>query len=590
MVTLERTTSNQEETVNDDSDMRRRAAAVRSFRNNYWSLMNRTGFGGMSTTQETIRWLDEMKTTDDASEQKSIIWREDFIQKDGSLILEQGESLYATFMNHMNAAKPYLSEDSYRRWFDRLYDTRAQSSSTSSFKMKLNWVQSELGNYVSRWKKVAQERDAIVKNPQFQYLLASEPDLEILNDREKCLNLHYLQRRGLVSKALALMNANETDRVDIFAIAKGKLMSAAGKEILLRSKVGVWLERIFSSKANGKKIAAFVNGSEPTSLEGLIQNWTGVKRRFDNIEKKFMERWEGSGIRGFQLFSKTQFLSLNYTQRLRYVEQAEDRLDAANDVENEAPILLKLRHAMDTTDWEDATELIGQGKMSNLSEKDFRRLKSMESYVKQFSGGREIKERSLDVTEARKRIDMIVEELGVHHSEIEPMILRLLKSPHANRNIHQFRWIVYNNDWCTTHGYLNYDIARRGASKENEELTRERSAKGEDVGRNDVIGATTAHQQAIRKREYATHKATFHHVDVTNSAANNTTAEWLEQPQDSRDLYWRSYIANDKGTPKSHNWHCDLLANLTELRSLSRTINNAGFIYNGPSHALVGLN
>lgn len=512
-----------------------------------------------------------MKLTDDTAEQKSIHWREDFIRKDGSLILQQGESLYATFTSHMRNAAPYISKESYNRWFDRLYDTREHSSSTSSFKMKLSWVQSELGNYVSRWKKVAEDRDALVKNPRFKELIKEEPDLAILSNREQCLDLPYPERRGLVSKAMALINATDTSRLDLYASAKSKLQIAAGHTYILNGKVGVWLERIFKSKADPKKISAFVNGSGPKSLEGLIRNWADVKLRFDGVEKKFKERWEGTGIRGFQPLSKTQFLSLHYTQRLRYVEQAEDRLDDANDVENEDPILLNIRHAMDTKDWEVATDLIGEAKTTIRSEKDFRRLKSMESFVKQFSGGnKEIKERGANVTEARKRIDTIVQELGQQHSQVQPMIQRLLRSPHANRNIHQFRWIVYNEDWCETHGYLNYDIARRGASKENEEQTRIRSKNGEDTGRNNVIGATTSNMQAIRKREYANHQATFDHVDVSKEDANNVTAEWLEREQDPKDLYWRTYIANEKGIPKPHHWHKDLFVYLTELRSLTR--------------------
>lgn len=536
---------------------------------------------GSQETAATEQWAKTQKATEEGV--KSL---RDFYEGFLRVQLASGRSLHSRFHSGIKSAvqNKWISSASYEKWVARF------ENPSSSYKDREKWVDQDMPMMMERWRTAAEERKKLMGNEGFKALAKKKPEFAAIVSEEAFLNLHYDKRNSLVAAARAAMLATDKNQGGMYDEAKAKLQSAVASGILSGGKVGLWLERIFKSNASPAKINEFVNGSGATSLNALMKNWAAVTEKFDATQKKFKERFEGTGVRGFQPLSKSQFLALHYAQRLQYVKQAEDRLDEGNDVETEAPILLKVRHAMDTKDWEGAAEFIGQAKTTLRSEKDFARLKSMESYVKQFSGKKEIKARTANVTEARQRMDMILAELGQHHSEVQPMVERLMKGPNANRNLHQFRWIVYNNDWCTTHGYLNDDIARRGGSKENEELTRQRSENGEDTGRNDVIGATTSHMQAIRKREFANHKATFQHVDVTNGGAKSTTAEWLEREQDPKDLYWRTFIAKDKDGPKSHNWHRDLFVSLTELRSHARTLKNAGFIYDGPGRPLIGLN
>ncbi len=562
------------ETKNSDAirspEMQRRAAAVLSFRDSYRSLMNRTGFGSLDTTRETLQWLADMKLTDDVSEKKSIHWREDFIRKDGSLVLEKGESLYQTFTSHMSAAAPYISKASYNRWFDRLYDTSAQSSSMSSFQMKMAWVQSELGNFVGRWKKVAEDRDTVVKNPLFKDIIAAEPELAILSDREKCLDLHFRERRGLVSKAIARINAQESSRLELYATAKEKLQDAATNKWMLDGKVGVWLERIFASKADPKKIVAFVNGSGAKSLEGLIQNWAAVKERYDAARKKFAERGNDASARGFTMKSPVEFLSMHYTKRLSYVKQAEERLKDAINVESELPIFLKIRHAMDMKDWSEASALIAKTKTMHIRQSDWPRLKSMENHVAKFSekirGGPE------KVNEKQKRLRELLAHMEHSHSEMIPLVKRLLRSPSPNRGIHQLRWITYNNLWCRTHGgpYLDEDIARKGASEDQTQLTKHRAENGLDVGRHDSLDYATADSAYFRKQELSRHKATFLHTNMGAGGVVSALGEKLEHEQDPRWLYWTTLCPHLNGEPKSEEWMREFLYMLTEMRSLTR--------------------
>ncbi len=595
MVALESTATGTQEMKIDRNvqgpEMQRRLSAVRSFRDSYWSLMNRTGFGSKSSTRETIQWLNETKPTDDTKEQKSIHWREDFIRKDGSLILQEGESLYQAFTSYMSSAAPYISKDSYKRWFERLYDTKEKSSSTSTFRMKMKWVQSELGNYVSRWKKVAEQRDDLVEKPDFNELVKTDPSLAILNDREKFLDLHYTERHGLVSKALALRNALSTSRLDLYASAEKKLESAAGKNVILQGKVGVWLDRIFASKASPSKILEFVNGSGPKSLEGLIQNWTLVKDRFDIVTTRAKERGANAAARGFTIITATQFLSMHYAQRLSYVKQGEERLQDAKNVVNELPIFLKIRHAMDMKDWQEASVLINKAKLMHIKESDWPRLKAMEKHVSQFRG-KESSDSTSKVDEAKKRLDALMESFGQSHSEMQPLVSRLLRGRNANRNIHQLRWVWYNNIWCRTHGppYLNDTVARKGSTADQVQLTKHRAEHGEDIGRHDSLDHATSDAAYFRKQEMSKHKATFIHANLSSGGVQNAFAEKMEHVQDDRWLYWTTFCPHSNGEPKSEAWMRDGLSVLTEMRSLTRVINNAGFIYDGVNNPLVGRN
>jgi hypothetical protein len=129
-------------------------------------------------------------------------------------------------------------------------------------------------------------------------------------------------------------------------------------------------------------------------------------------------------------------------------------------------------------------------------------------------------------------------------------------------------------------------VARKGASKQNEELTRHRALHGEDIGRHDVISYETSGEQFIRKKEKANHKATYRHVNIKDGHAVHKTAEWLNREQDPKVLYWTTFCAHEDGDPKSENWHNDLLNVLTELRGLARTLDSAGCVYNGVNDGL----
>lgn len=536
---------------------------------------------GLESTKEASeleRWIDKQGAT-----QEGVQALQSHYENVLRTRLSSGRQLYQDFHSSMNAAvsKQWISQSSYNKWTARFKDSNV------GYSLKEKWMKEELQPNMARWEKVANERKALSVHPNIKALIAEHPEFATLLDSTKFLSLHYQERVSMTAAARAKIFSVEKGQSHLYPQAQKKLAAAASAGYLAHGKIGVWLERIFKSNADPKKIDAFINGSGANTLSALMQNWQAVKRRFDIVMKKASERGENTAARGFKLVSSTQFLNMHYTQRLRYVQEAEHRLRDSKNIKEEQPIFVKIRHAMDVKDWVEASLLIAEAKTMHLKSTDWPRLKSMEQYVTQFNRKKLEKNDASNLTDAKKRIDSIIEGVS---SEVQPMVLRLLRGPRGNRNIHQFRWIVYNNKWCRDNGYLDQKRARKGASKENKELTKMRAEQGIDVGRNDVLDNDTSGQQFIRKKEYANHKATLMHVNTKGGGATNTLAEWLEKEQDPKVLYWTTFCGHEDGDPKSDNWHNDLFAQLTELRGLTRTINNAGFAYDGPNRGLLGMN
>ncbi len=582
--------------VNDETEqserikeqLERRKANMLEYWGRYRDVCIQTGMADTTEFRATQKFVETTELTEDTNVLESIVHREEFFEKYAKDVIEQGPMLLSTFNRLLLSAEPYMSRKGKIEWEGRLRD-----NSVMNFQGKKYWIEYQFPEYIKRWKQVAEERDHLVKNPELKQVAASNQEFAVILDRDKFLDLHYNERVGLLAKAKALMYAMEKGRKELYSKAEKKLGAAAFMGAMADHKIGVWLKRIFKSNASEKKINEFINGSGFNSLTQMIDRWAKLKFRFDMLKDKAKKLDQDTAARGLNIMSENQFLNMHYAQRLRYVEELDQRINGAKDINNERPIFIQIRHAMDTKDWDDATKLIQDAKLMQLSDKERERLRSMEQFTNQFKpkGKKEKKVvNGMDLIQVRQRIDTLVGEIGEHHTEMQPMVKRLLKGRKANRSINQLRWMAYNQRWTEGHGFYNYDIGKFGASKEHEEATRERALRGEDVGRHNNIGHTTVGQKYLRKTEIVRHKATFEHLNVKNESATMEIAEWCEHEQSPKDLYWRTLCCHTDGEPKSSNWHQDWYRRLTELRSLTRILQNAGFQYGGEGMPLVSLN
>lgn len=532
-------------------------------------------------TRDLEQWVNRLEN-DGIELQKSdwfIPWSKNAIQS--------ARELSETFEISLKKAeqKGIISKDSAKEWRRRFANPNA------SYKQKEYWIHHQLPTYYQNWEKVGAERKELMAKEGFGDLLSYDPEFKKIQNLDAFLALHFDERKGILAAARGALRASNQLQLDLYAKAKGKLSGAASKKFLSDAKIGLWLERTFKRNADPKKIQEFVNGNGPNSLNRLMENWLAVKLRYDRVAEKLGKLGEDTMPRGLHFYSERQFLPMHYEERLRYVEEVEQRLGDSPNPQNELPIFLQVRHAMDMKDWGEAQLLIAEAKQQGVSGGNLERLRSMENFVKQFGVAREGRDMA-NVTKARNRLDFLVQQLGSSHSEVAPMVTDLLRGPHANRNINQFCWITKNNIWCRTHGppYLNDHIARKGASEDNEQLTKYRAKRGMDIGRNDVLDYETADKEYFQKKEHSTHKATYLHTNIQSGGVRNSLGEWLKREQDPRVLYWTTFCPHADGDPKSMNWNQDLLMILSEMRSLTRTIGDAGYACNGPSRKLTGVN
>ncbi len=565
-------TTEQPDVSGSGLDERMRAIQDR-YRSYFRITCDELGAASRQETDELAEWALNMQPHIEQIEE-----REKWYERDYANRIVAARTLHEKFKVQLDGAvdRQFISGESRQRWMRRFKDQAI------GYKAKEYWVQHQFPYYLLRWEEVAKERADLLGNPGFSDLASYEPICALITDTEKFLNLHYDRRKGLLAQCRAALLASRKLQLDLYADAKGQLRVAEGMGILGRGKAGVWLERIFKSSASPKKIEQFVRGNDGTSLTTLIGNWHGVRGRYDVVVEKLRERGESQMPRGLILLNEQQFLSLHYTQRLRYVEQMEDRINVGGDLRAEPESFIRIRHAMDMKDWEEADELILQAEQEPLSETNRERLSSMRRYVTQFRPRQMEGAGGEAVTAAEKRIDEIVSHLD---SSVQPMVMKLLSGPNANRSIHQLRWIVYNNIWCRTRNYLTDNIAMQGASKDYRDLTKYRAKWGQDIGRHDVLDWDTADQQYFRKKEFANHKATYLHVNL-QSGATNALTEWIQREQDPRVLYWGTLCCHENGMPKSENWHRDFLFALSDIRSATRILKNAGHMYKAPHSRL----
>lgn len=566
----------------EEARMRQRYQAILAFKGRYRSIMDATGFGDKSSTKETLSWLTNLELTDDKENQKSIYWREDFINKSGLKVVEKGEILHGKFIAEMRRAAPYMSEASKKRWMDRFYDTSAKSSSESSFETKLRWITGEMSSFVDRWIKVAKEREELTKDPRFKNILKMDPELQKMQNKEEFLNMHYDKRKNLIARAKAALNSKETGNEDLHKRAKQILAGPVKDGAISADRVGSLLKRIFDGVKSRKEIEEYLN----TGIHNDIRQRYQVLSKYDAIVSKIQKRGKVR-VRGMNLIPRAAFTKMTYKERLAYVKEMDLRLVGANDIRKENPLFLTIRHLLDMKDWKGASEKIKQAEATRetMSDSEKSNFDSMKNYLKRMrkdkKGAPGSKEKKSPMEEAMVAYQTMNNTVKNMDTSMRPMVERLLRSSHANRNIHQLRWGIYNRTWCENRGYLDNEKLRKGASKENRIRTKWRGDRGLDIGREDNLDGTTAHANYVRKKEHARNKPTNLHLDVKDASATQKLAEFMENEQPPKRLYWLNICANDDGKPKTSEWNKKFISELTALRAAAKTMEKAGLMYGG---------
>lgn len=475
-------------------------------------------------------------------EQEKTQWARESLQKQIPLFIEKAKKAGQKVIRLLEEARKEhaISKENMTEWVGRMKD--------GSWIQTEEFIQNKLPEYVKNWKKVAAERRKVLKDPRMASLKDSKilksEELEVFLSGAKFLNQHYDKRVhlvGLVKAALSKVEGGQSME-ELKEQAFEKLQEAVAAGILAPNKIGVWMARIFSDEHTPDTIRGFLNGKGSFPLSTLMGNWTQVKGRFDNLQKL---RADKGTPRSFRFVKTEVFLGWEYEKRASYVEEAERRFEA---IESEPDLFLRIRHELDTKDWEAAEEMIAEAGEREWSLEDQQKLTSM----KRFLEGHRPKEEGKD-TEAKKQSpspDEIVEDMRE--------ALNMIPFPHIrDRFIHamnydyQTLWALctmqYNWEWCRLHGYSSDEIdhSLRHTAKQETYIAQEQGG----AHRGHVnLDATTDTSVKVFRDDNDTRSAQAIHVDETTD--NGQLVHKIHQNKDNRAVWYWTRIM-EKNVPYS---------------------------------------
>lgn len=467
----------------------------------------------------------------------------------------------------------WIMKSSAEKWRSRMKQ--------GTFYEKKDFIEKKLPEYKRNWQALATDFKKAAEMERTFGISKEEragiPELVELHAADfKDGSLRYPERRNRVNKALAFLKALEKDRQKggemkgdkgmqkLYAQAKAQLEDAAKRGVISSWKVGTWLKRIFQTGASEKRIQEFLT----VQLGSLDHNWSEVKRRFDAIEDK---RRENGTPRSFHFVHLNLFLSWNYRKREAYVEEAEQRF---TDMEEERENFLRIRHALDSKDWEEAEGLIAAEKRDtdDLSLEDQGKLHSMERFLQTHrpaeGQGQEGKKEKPNDLECVQRMRNYIQQLP---SSMQPVYTESLK-----RGYGAF-WtnctVDYNLVWCQEHGRWD-PKTQMTKEEEAKEYTPQRIEKGHGQGfeANDVRGANTT-QAAVRGQE---DKAAPQWLFLNHSSAYTMALTYQQQQYNRKFWYWTSAI--HEGV--AYEQHRNVVKSFHRpMKSLARDMESRGIIY-----------
>ncbi|MBM3231255.1 hypothetical protein FJZ28_02910, partial [Candidatus Peregrinibacteria bacterium] len=324
-----------------------------------------------------------------------------------------------------------------------------------------------------------------------------------------------------------------------------------------RNKIGPWLEHVMS----GKRTLA--------ELKRFIGDWAKVRYGFDRTERAMNK---GTVPRGFNRLTEEKFLGLSYEQRRSYVEEAERRLHAEGSHvphTNFTVLKGKIRHALDTEDWDEARQYLQEAWKGNNSEEDIRELQSMENYLKSFGKKEKKQEKKDPKTEVLRAASDIDGLLASAPDGLKPFYEKcLLYGGEATASMCQ---IIYNVKWCQDRNYLpdEPNILRHRALRETEHRLSAAGDGHKNGLENNLV--TGFNSPSIRDDGFGPQN-----MFATKDESQTVAQKASEHKDDFTFRYWSNLIVPDVSRGQYHfastqiHWR---------LKRAARTLEAHGFKY-----------
>ncbi|MFA6038797.1 MAG: hypothetical protein WCV62_03965 [Candidatus Peribacteraceae bacterium] len=466
----------------------------------------------------------------------------------------------------------WITAESGRRWEERL------KSNATGWLEKESFINHQLPRFVENWKAVAEDLKKAeslateLKITEAEW--ASNPALAALRDA-KFPEQHFNIRRGAVDKAIAFLTVLRKDGKSaessaemqrLYKMAEAKLTRAAQNGFLASWKVGTWMRRIFQGNARETLIRDFVEGRGKTDLDGLIRNWANVSMEYMNIEDL---RKEKGTPRSFSFVALEIFLGWDYEKRKAYVGEARRRF---SDIDKERDAFLRIRHALDVKDWDEAEELIGEEwkKAKDMTPEDEGKLRSMQEYLRTHRPAGKRQEKKEKPTD---------QEL------VEQMRSLMLMLPASQRKLHEeclrrgyttfwtncTAW--YNLVWCQEHLWWDPKTQLR-KEQEAKQFTPDYIQKGHRKGfeANELRGANNTHAAVREQKDMGAPQWTY-----IGEESWQTAADLCQRQRDNRKWwYYTSFIP--EGVPYSQ--HRYVVKNIhPQMKRLCREMEQRGILF-----------
>lgn len=395
------------------------------------------------------------------------------------------------------------------------------------YKSKEAYIRTVLPERIKEWQSVKAKRDDLcttLKNdPQKKRLVASKvKNLHIFLNEKSFANQTFPKRKGQADLIDSILTAEGKDMEQLHDTIRIQLDAYVADGRLHPSKVGTWLQRIFSRNDTPHAVRVYM---QDTVYPNAIR-WQQARQDFDVLNRSIKEK----GIpRGMHQHTLDQFLLLNYPQRATYLEEATMRLNSSvNDPGELNRLTFRIRHSMDTHDWEEAEELLEKAKEmdpDNLAVQSIDRF--LRAHRPKIAEEKESKEADELLTELRSYRKHIPGMMGDGYQNA------MERGPEATR---AFCVGTFNRVWVHEHHYSTPEKDRKEAHSDvNKAKTKYYIGNGHtSTIEHNILNGDTAKHQAVNDECVAAQILHIGDKDGCMTAVD----EFEEHQNDEPFLYW----------------------------------------------------
>jgi len=443
--------------------------------------------------------------------------------------VEEAKQMSQHFLADVQMAEEqeWISQDSAKRWRERLHTRSSDWQSTKAFLLEFN------KSYLKNWKELHTKKQSLMKKVQ-KLGVTSKQVPELADIEKKDFNdRHYSDRLNTIaiaSAALAVFESGTAKNGVLFKKAQAKLEATASSGAMSKQKIGKWLESLFHKNRTPAEIEKILTGT----LEQYIGAWTKVRYRFDLAGDQMKKH----GIpQGFDLLSPGKFLELDFPQRESYVEEAERAMQTSLKGPSDKPIdqlKLRIRHELQVKDWEGAEELMAEA-WTIAEENDRQELRSMETYLKQF---RKIDEEERAPGESvQQTLASLRETLSEVPGSVQVLYMEAMQRGYDTLSALTSQ--MYNLVWCHRNGYLDghkEEVLYNASFRETEEIVEKghRQRGLENINLDSVDAENKSDAMRPYNRTWA---PTLYHMNSANGSSRARYLEELRGKNAARD-YW----------------------------------------------------